>query len=129
LPYTPTTLGISIAAIGALGAVGASRSGALRQALRWGLAGAIPFAAVASALCYRNLSNMTYDSHRIVMLGVVLGQDGALLPGTLARFSDWGAFQIVGQSLHILTLQDYLYALPSVMGACFVVMFASALHT
>src|SRR5690606_19990016 len=50
LPYTPTTLGISIAAIGALGAVGASRSGALRQALRWGLAGAIPFAAVASAL-------------------------------------------------------------------------------
>lgn len=128
LPFTPATIATSIALLTTLAALGAFRTGALRPALKWGLSSAIPFAALASALCYRNLSNMTTDSHRIVMLGVVLGQEGALRPDTLARFSDFGAFQIVAQSLHILTLQDYLYALPAVTNTSFIFLFASAVH-
>jgi hypothetical protein len=85
------------------------------------------FAAVSAALSYYNLSAMSFDSHHIVMLGRIIGNDHALEGRTLAELQSWGVFQVVAQSFMAFTLQDYLYSLQPVFGAAFLPVFALSL--
>ncbi len=84
------------------------------------------FTVVCLAASKENISFMTRDSHQIIAFARVLGH-GDGLSAIFDHLRAYGAFQIVAQSLHWLTNDDYLYALPAVFGASFIGVFMTTL--
>jgi hypothetical protein len=127
IPYEPWTLAAAVLIPTAVIAARRAPARLDRPALRLAALWTVGFGLVALALAHWNLSLMNWDSHRTVLLGGVLGRDGALEPRMLSELHSWGVFQIVAQSLAELTRRDYLYGLQPVFGASFVSAFAVAL--
>jgi hypothetical protein len=85
------------------------------------------FALVAALLSSADLAIMTYDSHFLVMLGGIIGQDGAFVPGLLEKMGLYGGFQALAQGLVGFTHRTFLYALAPVFAASTVALFAVVL--
>jgi len=126
IPYNAWTLAAGVVIPTALPVV-VSRPRLDGAALRLVAAWTAGFGLITLGLSHWNLSLMNWDSHRIVLLGGVLGHDGALEPRMLSELHSWGVFQIVAQSLSEFTRRDYLYSLQPVFGASFLSAFVVAL--
>jgi hypothetical protein len=126
LPYNGWTLA-SAALLVVVAATVALRPRLSRAAALTAAGWALGFAVVASALSYANFSLMTADSHQFVMLGRVIGADGAFAEGTISELQGWGVFQAIAHSLFRLTREDYLYALQPVLAASFLPVFVLSL--
>jgi hypothetical protein len=69
----------------------------------------------------------TWDSHRMVTIARIVVEDHGFSERNLAFMSEWGVFQVVAQTLSLLTAQDFLYASPVVLGVSFAALFAVVL--
>jgi hypothetical protein len=126
LPHRAGTAAVVAAIVAAAAVVAVRRAPTRRDVAVAGLWTA-GFALLATALCIRNVVLTTNDSHTLLMLAVGVGNDGALPPDTVALLDEWGVFQVIAQSLAVFTRQDFLYALPVVLGLSFVPVFALTL--
>jgi hypothetical protein len=84
----------------------------------------IGFAVVAFALTRVNLVIMTYDSHYIVIAATMISEDGALTPGVMTWLGDYGIFTVAAQALMCFTAESFLWALPVVLSASTIAIFA-----
>jgi hypothetical protein len=128
VPYRPgTALVLLVLLMGAALFLAARRGGFPRSARAPILVWTVCFAVAAVAVSWLNLSRMSYDSHRLVFMGRVLGER-VELEAMLRDLSGWGPFQVVAHSLHRLTREDYLYALEPMLGLSFVAAFVLVLR-
>lgn len=127
VPYGPTTLGTAMALVAAVCSAVAVRRGVVRRDLVVGAVWTALFAAACLGLTAFNLGRFGLDSHRLVGLGIVIAQDGALHADTMARLSDWGVFQVVAHSMMTWSDEQVLYALPLVLGLSLAPLFALCL--
>ncbi len=114
-------------AVFAAAAIRAARRGIDRRAIKIACWWTAIFAVVCPAITHFNLSFATIDSHRLLVLGIAVSNDGALDPVIFARMDRWGVFHVIAHSLVGLTRRDYLYALPLTLGVTFIPVFALAL--
>jgi hypothetical protein len=82
------------------------------------------FTLASLALSSRNFAVMSYDSHFLVILGGIIGDFGAFVPGLLEKMGLYGAFQSLAQGLVGFTHRTFLYALAPVFAASTVALFA-----
>ncbi len=127
VPYGPWTLGTAMALTAAACLVVAIRRGIVRRDLVIGGAWTALFAAACLGLTAVNLGRFGLDSHRLVGLGIVIAQDGALRSDTMAHLSDWGVFQVVAHSMMTWSDEQVLYSLPLVLGLSLAPVFALTL--
>ena len=128
IPMAAWTVGLAMALPGAAAAVELLRSRALdRRVLVVAGWWTIGFAALCPALVDTNLVLMTHDSHIFVGLGRAIAYQGELGDDVFSQLDSWGAFQVVAQSFVAFTSEEFLYALPQVLGLTFVPVFALTL--
>lgn len=127
VPYGPSTLGAAMALTAAVCSAVAIRRGLVLRDLVVGGVWTALFAAACLGLTAFNLGRFGLDSHRLVGLGIVIAQDGALHADTMARLSDWGIFQVVAHSMMTWSDVQVLYALPLVLGLSLAPIFALTL--
>lgn len=82
------------------------------------------FALLSVVVCSINIAILSYDSHILVMWGVVIGEDGQLVTKTMQELSSWGVFQPLAHSAAQFLPQEYLYSLSPHLGLSFVAVFA-----
>jgi len=128
IPYTTWTL-LAAVAVMAVGSVLLRRSSAALDRATWRVIGwwTAGFCLVSLALSHWNLSLMNWDSHRMVLLGGVIGHEGALEPRTISELQSWGVFQVIAHSMAAFTRRDYLYSLQPVLGSSLLAIFLLSL--
>lgn len=126
VPLTELSLGLGMLPIVALAVRAAVKRGVGKRELAIAATWLVGFAVVAAPLCRHNLAIMTFDSHKYVMIGHIIGHDGAILKETYVALAKVGVFQTVVHALHAFTLQDFLFAEPVVFGLSFAGAFLAA---
>ncbi len=114
-------------AVFAAAAIRAARRGIDRRAIVIACWWTAIFAVACPAITHFNLSFTSIDSHRLLVLGMVVANDGALDPRVFAQMDRWGVFHVIAHSLVGFARRDYLYALPFALGVTFIPVFALAL--
>ncbi len=127
IPYSAWTLGGAAAVAVSASIVSIRRREPSRRTMTVCAAWTLGFAAVVVPLTDVNLVVMSHDSHIFVVLGKVIAWDHELAADVFVRLDHWGVFQIVAQSMAAFTRQDFLYALPLVLGLSFIPVFALTL--
>jgi hypothetical protein len=127
LPYSAWTLSAAVMIPTACAVVACRRAGLDRATLRLAAVWTAGFALVAVLLSHWNLSLMNWDSHRLVLLGGIIGREGTLEPRTLNELQAFGVFQVLAHSMAAFTRRDYLYSLQPVLGISLLPILAATL--
>jgi hypothetical protein len=125
--HVPYAHGVLVAVAAVLAGLAARRVRPDRRELTIAAASTAAFALAVTALAATNVAIMNYDSHHMVMLGRVIAHDGALGSHTTSELQNWGVFQVITQSLHTLTAEDFLYSVQPALGVSFLAIFALSL--
>jgi hypothetical protein len=125
IPFTAVTgtLGAAAGIAGCL-AVARRRGWSVRTTWRVLAAWTLGVAVVAFAVSAVNLTIMSYDSHYMVIMGGAIGRDGTIDPAVLPRLGDYGVFTVFAQSLMCFTRESYLWAMPPMLAASTIALFA-----
>lgn len=128
IPYNVWTLGAAtLIPTAALAFARLPAAGLDRTSLRLIATWTAGFGLVILALSHWNVSLLNWDSHRMVLLGGVIGRSEELDPRSISELQYWGVFQVVAHSMAAFTARDLVYALQPVLGCSLVALFTLAL--